>query len=207
MTVELQKLLVPMAKRHAWDPCAIYAVISLETGGSFDPMSGLLHWKPNRTATGLLQWTEGTAKSLGVEPTGEPPLLRLGQYRGTWASWAIGKMSLPEQVELVETFFQKSFERRSPKRASDYYLATWGAMLGLSEDHVLAVSGDSKYELNRSLDHNQDGKIQVSDLTALVRHRMKECPVIARDEAIPFTLTDVLVSLGFAFMRARMGRW
>lgn len=208
LSSEVASALVPVARAHGWDPLAIYAVMSLETGRTFATDAGIGRWSPENTAIGLIQWTEGTARRY-VERTSEAPTVELQKYPGSWATWTIAKMSAGEQVTLAERFFEHASERRALKRPVDYYLATWGAAPGLHDRTVLAVKGERKYDANHALDVNGDGKIEVRDLRVLVEGRMLEIGKLPelRAEPAPVSLSffDVVCSLGFAVLRARRG--
>lgn len=160
-----------MCDRHGWSADAIAAVISLESGWS--PTAGAGAWSPSRTASGLLQFIEATAKGLGVTPTSrKPAAVTSGAGDGrAWATWTILGMAISQQIPLVEAYYERTLEGRSP-RLVDYYLAAYGsAHIGKPLDAVLSRAGERIYEQNRGLDLDADGVIEVADLDALVRRQ------------------------------------
>lgn len=152
-----------MCEAHGWDPAAIAAIMATETGYTFSPRAGENVWQPSRTATGLIQFIEATARGLGVVPTSRAPteaLAARGEGR-SWATWTLMTMTAEQQLKLVEAYFARASDYTRPV---DYYLLTWGAQPGLPLDHVLAELGQPAYEANRGLDTNNDGTITVQDL-------------------------------------------
>lgn len=157
-----------MCERHGWDADSLAAVLSSESG--FYPHAGVYAWSPKRTASGLLQFIESTAKALGVQPTTVRPAA-ISPDKGAgkaWATWRILAMPQEEQIPLVEAFYVRGFGTRRPTRPVDYYLLPWGAWPGLAMDYVLAREGQRTYEENRGLDLNHDKTITVADLAARV---------------------------------------
>ena len=171
-----QKLAV-IAERNGWDPDVIAAIISSESAGTFAPDAGWNLWSPARTATGLIQFIESTAKWLGVKPasksTRHPELTaRATGATKQWATWALMDQSAEEQLDLVEEYFSRTFGSFKPTRAVDYYLVTWGAKPGLSLDTILAKRGEPAYTANSALDAKDSGFIRVSDLDRMVQGRL-----------------------------------
>jgi hypothetical protein len=207
MTIEVRRAVAKIADRNGWDGSAIYALISLETGGTFAPDAGHEAWSPSRTATGLLQFTEGTLGLLNVPPTSVPHHAKHAKHGGKWRTWNIMGWPVEYQVELVERFFVRSFEKRRPARPVDYYLAAWGAAPGLPMSTVLAVRGDKLYGQNSVLDIDGDGTIRVSDLAKLLARRMRELATAPKEPAkidAGLTVPGVIVTLGFQVLRRRM---
>lgn len=160
---------VSMCERHEWDADALATVISSES--RWVPYAGVYAWTPERTASGILQFIEQTAKGLGVKPTADRPSL-LVSHKGdgrSWATWRVLGMSVSEQIPLVERFYMQAFGGSVPPRLVDYYTVPWGAGWGLSDSTVLARVGSPAYEGNKGLDANGDGQITVSDLESHLR--------------------------------------
>jgi len=160
-------LVADMSERHGWDQAAIAAVMATETGYTFAPDAGMSYWSPARTATGLIQFIESTAKGLGVTPSNVAPTPQAeskGQGKA-WATWTLAAMPAEQQLRYVEAYFARL---SGYSRPVDYYLATWGARPGLSLDHVLAETGSKEYEANKGLDANKDGTITVQDLEQVI---------------------------------------
>ena len=145
--------LYELAARNGWDADALASVMSTESG--FQPGAK----NPKATASGLIQFTEATAKGLGTTTA------------------AIRSMSAVDQLPLVERYFKRAFAGRPMLRPVDYYLALWGSGIGQSPNFVLARKSDPKtfnggtenlYTLNAGLDRNNDDEIRVSDLADFV---------------------------------------
>ena len=140
--VELQAI----AKRIETEPAWLLNVMASES--LFDPKArnGL----PGQTASGLLQFIESTAQSLGT------------------TTEAIRRMSPVEQLRLVEKYLTP-FRGRLNSLA-DVYLAVFrGFIIEGGEASVVAPLNKSNkerriYSLNRWLDFNGDGKITKGEL-------------------------------------------
>ena len=158
-----------MCARHGWNADAIATVISSES--RWLPYAGAYAWSPKRTASGLIQFIESTARSLGVQPTLEKPSLVTSTSGDgkLWATWRVLAMPIVEQLPLVERFYLNAFGTSVPTNLWDYYTVPWGAGWGLSTSTVLAPRGSSVYEGNKGLDYNGDGQITVGDLDAHLR--------------------------------------
>jgi hypothetical protein len=162
--------LVQICARHGWDPRAIAAVMAVETGYTFAADAGRQYWTPKRTATGLIQFIEATARALGVRSTKSAPDSELAE-RGegkAWSTWTLMKMNALEQLDLVEKYYERAFRVVAPTRPVDYYLATWGSSPGQPLSDVLAREGTKIYEANKGLDRDGDGAIKVDDLNEVV---------------------------------------
>ena len=134
----------------------LYAVMSFETGGTFDPKI------PNAAgsgATGLIQFMPSTAQGLGT------------------TTEELARMSRVQQLQYVEKYLSNKGVRG--KGLSDVYMAVlFPAAVGKPDDFVLfgkgAMSGytGSAYRQNRGLDTNNDGSITKAEAAAKVlRHR------------------------------------
>lgn len=142
-----------LAARNGWDADALAAVMSGESG--FKP--SIKNPLPGQTASGLIQFTESTANSLGTTTA------------------AIRAMGAVEQLGLVERYYKRAFGGRAVSllRPADYYAAVWGNGVGKPLDAVLARESDPRtrnggadnlYSLNKGLDVNKDGEIRLQDL-------------------------------------------
>jgi len=164
-----------MCTARGWDPGAIAAVMSLESAGTYAPDAGWRQWSPKRTATGLIQFIESTARRLGVARAAtcdaHPELTARGEGK-TWATWTLMLQSPIEQLRLVESYYLAVVGGPdSSWRPVDYYLATWGSLPGRPMTDVLAErdgAGKTLYAANVALDRDKDGKIEVSDLDAFI---------------------------------------
>lgn len=138
-----------LADRHGWDVDGIAGVISHESG--FNPAAK--NPQPGQTATGLIQFTEATARSLGTSTA------------------ALRAMTGVQQLSYVEGFFAKTLHP-IPQDPADYILATYGRsdLIGQSDATVIdrADSPDpreaQRYRVNSALDKTKKGFITVGDL-------------------------------------------
>lgn len=147
MTPAFLRGLVDLAERNGWDPSGIALVIAEESG--FNPAAK----NPNGSASGLIQFIESTAKSLGTTTA------------------AIRQMSAVEQLPLVEKFFQMSMGKKIPERIEDYILAPLGRpdMIGRPDETVIYTKGSPEYDANAGLDRDGDGTITVGDMRARMK--------------------------------------
>lgn len=143
--------LVALATRLGLSADFLAAVISFETGGTFDPAIR----NPSSGATGLIQFMPSTAKQLGTSTD------------------ALARMSAVDQLEFVERYYAPVANRIAT--LSDHYLAVFAPIgLGRGPDFVLYASPSSAYEQNKALDHAGDGTITVSDASAPVAGIVRE---------------------------------
>jgi hypothetical protein len=157
-----------MVDRHGWDIDGIAGVISHESGFNAAAHTPI----PGQTATGLIQFIEATARSLGTTTA------------------ALRTMSALQQLPYVERFFQRTLYQ-IPSSPESYILATYGradlvnAPDDLAIDH--ATSDDpaeaERYRVNSSLDTSGKGWISVGDLRASLRRILAK----AGDVRVPIT--------------------
>lgn len=141
--------LAAIADRHGWDIDGIAGVISHESG--FNPAAK--NPQPGQTATGLIQFTEATARSLGTSTA------------------ALRTMTATQQLPYVESFFAKTLHP-IPQNPSDYILATYGRsdLIGQPDATVIDRANSSdpreaqRYRVNSALDRAGKGYINVGDL-------------------------------------------
>ena len=145
-----------MAGRLGISEADLMAVMSFETGGTFNPSI------PNAAgsgATGLIQFMPSTARGLGT------------------TTEALARMSRAEQMQYVEKYLSNKGVRGG--NLSDVYMAVlFPAAVGKPDDYVLfgrgAMSGYTgrAYTQNRGLDSNGDGSVTKAEASAKVlRHR------------------------------------
>jgi len=140
--IELQAI----ARRLKTDPAWLLNVIASES--LFNPAAH--NRLPRQTASGLLQFIESTAQSMGT------------------TTEAIRRMSPVEQLRLVEKYLSPFRGRLNS--LSDVYSAVFrGFIVEGGETSVVAPLGKSNkerrvYSLNRWLDFNGDGKITKGEL-------------------------------------------
>jgi Transglycosylase SLT domain len=182
-TPSFRRLLLELANRNGWDVDAIATVISAESGFKADAHSPL----ENQTASGLIQMTDATAKSLGIQ-------------RGAPAG--VIALSAEEQLPYVEAYFKRAFAHLERPRRVDYYLALWGNGIGKPLEHVLARKDDERtfnhgkdnlFSLNAGLDRDQDGQIEVSDLDAAMAARQAQAhgQFVEVDDADPLEIGNL----------------
>jgi len=151
-----------IAKRLKTEPAWLLNVMASES--LFDPKArnGL----PGQTATGLLQFIESTAQSMGT------------------TTKAIRRMNSVEQLRLVEKYLTP-FRGRLNSLA-DVYLAVFrGFIIEGGETSVVAPLDKSNkerriYSLNRWLDFNGDGKITKGELALVAGATGRFQPVATR---------------------------
>lgn len=133
------------------NPEDLLAVMAIETAGTFRPDIK----NPNSSATGLIQFTEATAKELGT----------------TTASLAL--MTRAGQMKYVEKYFDMvGLEKGSS--AAEIYAKVF--LPGRSDRLILTRRGENFYDLNRGLDVNSDGQIDQFDLTEWTNRKKMQLP-------------------------------
>lgn len=132
-----------LARRLGLDASAIAAVMSFETGGTFDPSKR----NPRSSAVGLIQFTAERARQLGTSTA------------------ALAAMSALEQLAYVERHYQPIAPR--VKTDADHYLAVFApAGVGQGPDFVLFRDPGISYLANRELDSSHDGTITAGEAAA-----------------------------------------
>lgn len=181
-SAEFRAELRAMAERHGWDVDAIAAVMSIESRFQ----AGIQNPLPGQTASGLIQFTDRTARDLGV-PDGAA---------------GIRRMSAVEQLPWVEKYFVRTLGG-SKGRPVDYYLAVFQpGLVGAELSRVIASESDARtynngqdnvYSLNRGLDTNQNGIITVEDLAVKVANVQARAKGL-RIGSSPSALTPVILT-------------
>jgi len=127
------------------------AVMSFETGGTFDPAE--LN-KAGSGATGLIQFMPATARGLGTT-TDE-----------------LAGMSRVEQMKYVRKYFNQWKGRMQKGDINDLYMAVlWPAAIGKPDDYVIFRSGTEAYRQNAKLDRNGDGTVTKWEAAYKVRQK------------------------------------
>ena len=126
-----------IAFKFSIDPKDLLGVMQVESG--VDPSRK----NPNSSATGLIQFMDATATSLGTT-TAE-----------------LRKMTRAQQMFYVEKYFSSVGLRKGSTAAQIY---TKVFLPGYAYREVLAVAGNKHYNANKGLDINRDGKITQSEL-------------------------------------------
>jgi hypothetical protein len=161
--IELQAI----AKRLKTDPAWLLNVMASESLFNPAARNGL----PGQTATGLLQFIESTAQSMGT------------------TTGAIRQMSPVEQLRLVEKYLTP-FRGRLNSLADVYLTVFRGFIIEGGDTSVVAPLGKSNkelriYSLNRWLDFNGDGKITKGELALAAFTTGRFQPVATRASESP----------------------
>ena len=145
-----RKKVLEIADRLLIDPNFLMAIMSFETGATFDPK---IKNAAGSGATGLIQFMPSTAKGLGTTIA------------------ALEKMTAVAQLDFVE----KYFEPRKGKLLTieDAYMAVlYPKGIGKGKDFVLFEEGSKQYKQNIGLDVSGDGKITVGEACRKVSERL-----------------------------------
>lgn len=111
---------------------------------------------PNSSATGLIQFIESTARSLGTSTA------------------ALANMSPLEQLDYVEKYLQRAKSAAglsSNDKLSGGQLYTLVFLPARAGRDVIASSGEAYYSANKGLDTNKDGKITMAELDQRVKNK------------------------------------
>lgn len=139
-----------IAKRQNVDPNWLMAVMAFETGNSFLPYEK----NPGSSATGLIQFTSSTAKSLGTSTT------------------KLARMTAVEQLDWVEKYFAQYRGRIT--NLGDTYMAVFAPIgLGKPDSTVLYTSPSAEYNQNAGLDSARKGYITRADCIVRVNKAFK----------------------------------
>lgn len=137
-TKEKAESIARVAKNIGVDPNDLAAVISFETGGTFNPNIR----NPNSSATGLIQFMAGSGGKKG---------LYYGMTRDQF-----GRLSFDEQMKYVERYFkERGFDGKRKRDVADTYTAVAG--YGYRK-------GSKAYELNSVWDSNGDEYIDKGEM-------------------------------------------
>ncbi|MCO6503870.1 MAG: hypothetical protein J6568_00385 [Snodgrassella sp.] len=144
-TKEKAESIARVAKNIGVDPNDLAAVISFETGGTFNPNIR----NPKSSATGLIQFMAGSGGKKG---------LYYGMTRDQF-----GGLSFDEQMKYVERYFkERGFDGKRKRDVADTYTAVTG--YGYRE-------GSKAYELNKVWDSNKDGYIAKGEMVRNAKFR------------------------------------
>lgn len=150
VTPEFLREVEAMAERLGTKPEFLLAVMSFETGGTFD--TGVRN-AVGSGATGLIQFMPATAGELGTSTD------------------ALARMSPVEQLEYVERYFNN---RSSPGDLGTLEGVYTTVLYGSPRPDPGSVLFDSgaAYSQNAGLDLDGDGRITAGEATAKVRERI-----------------------------------
>lgn len=168
--------LYDLAFRNGWSVDGIAALMSEESG--FNPQAK--NPLPKQTATGLLQWTQQTARSIGTTVE------------------EIFGMTATEQLDVVEDYYLKYLGKDREISDDDYILIGYGRSDLIGKPDYFVVDSRSsidpasrnRYDLNSGYDRSGKGYITVGDLRAALRR------TIARAGGRRIEVPDVTISPG-----------
>jgi len=144
--------LLAVAKRLGINPNFLMAVMAFES--NIDPKA------TNKSgATGLIQFTETTAKALGTTTE---------KLRG---------MTAEQQLDYVEKYFSMVMKQRGSSLSTleDVYMAVLQpSAVGKPNSAVLFRKGSKEYDGNSGLDANKDGSVTKDEASARVRGKLAE---------------------------------
>ncbi|MBS1795829.1 MAG: peptidoglycan-binding protein [Acidobacteria bacterium] len=148
VTAEFLNGVESMAQRIGTRPEYILAVMSFETGGTFDPGK-----RNGIGATGLIQFLPSTAEGLGT------------------STGALARMSSTEQLRYVEKYFDQPQFRGRLGSLEGLYTAVLSGRARQNGDDVLFTRGTRAYAQN-PLDWDNDGRITAGEAVMPVAARM-----------------------------------
>ena len=129
----------------------LMACMAFETGRTFSPSIR----NPSSSATGLIQFMDGTARGLGTSTA------------------ALARLTAVGQLNWVERYFLPYAHRISG--LDDMYMAIlWPKAVGKAPDHVLWRKGLPAYVANRGLDLDKNGAVTKQEAAAKVRQHHAE---------------------------------
>lgn len=154
---EFQAGVTDMAKRMGVSEDYLYAVMSFETGGTFDPAQKNM---AGSGATGLIQFMPSTAEGLGTSTS------------------ELAGMTRVQQLEYVEKYLTNAGVKSGASLSDMYMAVLFPAAVGKPENFVLFGQGATipgfgpgsrAYQQNRGLDVNNDGAVTKAEASAKVR--------------------------------------
>ena len=140
---------INISKKIKCDPNDLMGVMWVETAKTFAASAK----NPHGSATGLIQFTSDTAKSLGTT-TDE-----------------LRAMTPVEQLDYVEKYLVANKASAGYKDNETLDRGTLYSLVflpGRSKRAVLTTKGENFYEQNRILDYNKDGNITKADLNSVI---------------------------------------
>lgn len=155
LSPEALNKVIEISNRIGVNPDHLIALMNFETGGSFKPDER--NKTPGSTATGLIQFTEATAKSLGTSTT------------------ELAKMTQAEQLDYVEKYFQQSGFANKMKSLEDMYLMVLtgnSKFLGASPDDVVFRKGTKEFNDNPFAHSGEH--ITVGDISKRIQQSLAE---------------------------------
>lgn len=148
-SLDFRKKIVEICDELGLRPLYLMAVMSFETGGTFDPRTR------NRLsgATGLIQFMEMIARKLKTTTA------------------ALAEMSAEQQLDFVREYFLP-YKNRLRTLEDTYMAVLWPAAIGKGPNAVIFRRGTRAYLQNSGLDLNRDGLVTVAEAAEKVRRRI-----------------------------------
>jgi len=144
-----------IATKLGFDPNWLMAVMAFETGRSFSPSEK----NPAGSATGLIQFTESTARGLGT------------------TTRDLARMTAVQQLDYVYEYFKPS--KSKINNLGDCYMCVlWPRGMGKPDTYIMWVKDDpvtgKYYNANAGLDTSKDGTITRGEAVARVNRQLKD---------------------------------
>lgn len=160
------------------NPDWLLRAMEFETAGTFSASIKA----PTSSATGLIQFIEGTAKNLGT------------------STEELAGMSRVEQMAYVEKYL-KPYANKI-KNFGDLYMAIhWPKGVGKPNSYVMYTEGSKAYDANKGLDVNGDGTVtrgeaiaRAEGSTGYGKMRSTGTPVKVTDDLLPETDQSISTS-------------
>jgi hypothetical protein len=150
--VDFRIKVVQIADRLQTDPDHLMAVMAFETGETFSP--AILN-QAGSGAVGLIQFTVPAAQCLKTTTA------------------ALGQMTALQQLDYVERYFKECVGPRKPATLADLYMAVlWPRAIVEPDHYVLWQAPDVRYNQNRGLDRNGDGKVTKGEAAGFVQEKL-----------------------------------
>ena len=149
VSASFKERVVQIADDLGTNPNFLMAVMSFETGESFDPAKR----NPVSGAVGLIQFMKPTARGLGTTQE------------------ALAQMTAEEQLDFVARHF-KPFKGKLGTIEDTYMAVLFPAAVGKGAGHVLFKKPTTRYNQNSGLDINRDGVITVGEAADRVRAKL-----------------------------------
>ena len=151
VSLEFKNKVIKICENLKIEPDFLMSCMAFETGETFSASIK----NPVASATGLIQFLETTAVSLGTTTS------------------KLANMSEVEQLEYVEKYFTPYAGKI--ETIEDIYMAIiYPKAIGKSNDYILFTSGSSSYLANKGLDKNMDGNITKEEAAAKVKEKLEK---------------------------------
>lgn len=151
---EFKAKVIRIAKELEVEPDHLMACMAFESGETFSPS---VKNAAGSGAVGLIQFMPSTAEGLGTSTT------------------ALAAMTAVEQLDWVRNYFI-DYKGKLTTLDDMYMVILWPAAVGKPDGHVLFDKADAahpkRYQQNKGLDADGDGKVTKSEAAAAVRAKL-----------------------------------